>query len=234
MKNMFLKRNIHAFTLAEILIVIGIVGIVSALTIPTLIKNYQKRSTINRLKKAYSELQQVVKLAENDNGEISGWDFTGKIGDEFADRYLAPYIKSTKTIVPTLQDYNYKKVSGKVESGLVVTYNPVSCYQLFSGATTCFLRKTTNTIGNGFILDLNGYNSPPNQFGKDAFFLLISNVGLMFYQKNDNEPVTITRTVEELKGYSYYGYQCSKNSRGMWCGALIQRSGWTIPKDYPW
>ena len=37
------------FTLAEVLITLGIIGIVSALTIPTLINNYQKKSYSNTL-----------------------------------------------------------------------------------------------------------------------------------------------------------------------------------------
>ena len=39
-----------AFTLAEVLITLGIIGIVAAMTIPTLITNYQKNITITRLK----------------------------------------------------------------------------------------------------------------------------------------------------------------------------------------
>jgi prepilin-type N-terminal cleavage/methylation domain-containing protein len=236
MQNMFVNRKIHAFTLAEVLIVIGIIGIVAALTIPTLIKNYQKQLTAMKLKKSYSELKQIIKLSENDNGDISGWDFTSKVGDEFSDKYIAPYIKSTKTVVPTLQKYKYKQSSGKTESGLRISWNPVSCYQLLSGATICVLQTNTSKDDEEIILDLNGYKATPNQFGKDIFFIKIcSNLGIILHQRNDGEACTTTRTAEQLKnGPSAYSYQCNKTSRGMWCGALIQRSDWTIPKDYPW
>ena len=49
-----------AFTLAEVLITLGIIGIVAALTMPALIANYQKQVTLNGLKKAYSQLAQAV------------------------------------------------------------------------------------------------------------------------------------------------------------------------------
>ena len=38
------KRKKRAFTLAEVLITLGIIGVVAALTIPTLINNYQTKS----------------------------------------------------------------------------------------------------------------------------------------------------------------------------------------------
>lgn len=38
-------KNTKAFTLAEVLITLGIIGVVAALTIPGLITNFQKRET---------------------------------------------------------------------------------------------------------------------------------------------------------------------------------------------
>lgn len=42
-------KKVFAFTLAEVLITLGIIGIVAAMTIPTLINNYQKKITVTRL-----------------------------------------------------------------------------------------------------------------------------------------------------------------------------------------
>ena len=41
-----------AFTLSEVLITLGIIGIVAAMTLPALIGNYQKHVTVNKLKKS--------------------------------------------------------------------------------------------------------------------------------------------------------------------------------------
>lgn len=57
-----------AFTLAEVLITLGIIGIVSALTIPTLIKNYQEKVRDNQFKKIYSTLNQAILLSLTDLG----------------------------------------------------------------------------------------------------------------------------------------------------------------------
>lgn len=40
-----------AFTMPEVLITLGIIGIVAAITLPALIGKYQKIQTINQLKK---------------------------------------------------------------------------------------------------------------------------------------------------------------------------------------
>lgn len=41
---------LNGFTLAEILITLGIIGVVAALTMPALIANYQKQEILSRLK----------------------------------------------------------------------------------------------------------------------------------------------------------------------------------------
>lgn len=57
------------FTLAEVLITLGIIGVVAALTLPALIQNYQKKATATSVKKAYSELNQVIQMAKADYGD---------------------------------------------------------------------------------------------------------------------------------------------------------------------
>ena len=56
-----------AFTLAEVLITLGIIGVVAALTIPSLIAKYQDKVLINQTKKAFSVFQNGLALASQDN-----------------------------------------------------------------------------------------------------------------------------------------------------------------------
>lgn len=56
------------FTLAEVLITLGVIGVVSALTLPTLIKNYQKKTWVEGLKVGVSILEQGFKKAMADDG----------------------------------------------------------------------------------------------------------------------------------------------------------------------
>ncbi len=79
-----------AFTLAEVLITLGIIGIVAALTIPNMLSNFKKRETVSKVKAAYSIFSQAVKLSVEDNGETSGWDTSD--ASVVVEKYLLPYM----------------------------------------------------------------------------------------------------------------------------------------------
>ena len=80
------------FTLSEVLITLGIIGIVAAITIPTLITNYQKKTTATRVKKAYSELLQAIKLSENDNDSMESWTVGNDVSIENTEKYIEKYL----------------------------------------------------------------------------------------------------------------------------------------------
>ena len=67
-----MKNN--GFTLAEVLITLGIIGVVAALTMPALIGNYKRQQTIQQLKKVYSVLGQAYNRAVADYGDGTEWD----------------------------------------------------------------------------------------------------------------------------------------------------------------
>ena len=62
-----------AFTLAEVLITLGIIGVVAAMTLPTLINNYNKAVAVAKLQKAYSAMNQAFKMAEVKYVNINEW-----------------------------------------------------------------------------------------------------------------------------------------------------------------
>lgn len=84
-----------AFTLAEVLITLGIIGVVVALTMPTLIQNHKRQENITRIKKVYSILQQDVELAKVENGDIENWDWNLNLND-FVETYLLKDLKIIK------------------------------------------------------------------------------------------------------------------------------------------
>ena len=65
-----------AFTLAEVLITLGIIGVVAAMTMPTLLAKYQEKVTVTRLKKVYSILSQAYLRAQEEYGTVDNWGFT--------------------------------------------------------------------------------------------------------------------------------------------------------------
>ena len=56
-------KNKQAFTLAEMLITLGIIGVVAAMTIPALMAHFQQEQTVTRLKKALSVINQAYRLS---------------------------------------------------------------------------------------------------------------------------------------------------------------------------
>ena len=83
-----------AFTLAEVLITLGIIGIVAAMTIPGLISNYQKKQTVTKLQKAISILNQAYKLSFDDVGEPSAQEAFNMGAEQYFQTYWVPYIKT--------------------------------------------------------------------------------------------------------------------------------------------
>ena len=103
-----LEKN-SGFTLAEVLITLGIIGVVAALTIPTLMTAHKKHVTAAKLKRAVSSINQAIKLSESENGEVENWDRTLP-QNEFIDKYFRPYMKITQVCNP-VTDCGYKSTA---------------------------------------------------------------------------------------------------------------------------
>lgn len=94
--NRFLNSK-YAFTLAEVLITLVVVGIIAALTIPTTISTYRKSVVESRLKASFSNLSNAVNRSVVDNGSIVLWDYSDY--ENFTNKYILPYVKMQKVIV---------------------------------------------------------------------------------------------------------------------------------------
>lgn len=56
------------FTLAEVLITLGIIGIVAAMTMPALIAKYDEMVMVNKIKRTYSELANAIEMRKSELG----------------------------------------------------------------------------------------------------------------------------------------------------------------------
>ena len=61
-------KNLMAFSLAEVLITIGIIGVVAAMTMPSLIQKHQDKELVTRTQKAFSSFSNALLLMQNENG----------------------------------------------------------------------------------------------------------------------------------------------------------------------
>ena len=236
------KCNFRAFTLAEVLITLTVIGVVSALTVPTLAKNVEKQKTVVALKKAYAEFVQVVERAKVEHGDVEDWDFELNSID-FYDKYLNSYLvvqSLTRAQFNEQNNIKYKEVSGAEEVGLAIfRFGSGRFFTLPSGAH--IMQTETKFYGKNYgraslIIDINGL-AGPNMLGKDVFsFLLLQENGRVVpHYFDDQEEYKLMPDRTKLKdGPSSYRYQCNKQGRGLWCAALIISDGWKISKDYPW
>ena len=95
-----------AFTLAEVLITLGIIGIVAAMTMPSLVGKYRQKTVETRLEKFYSIANQAIKLSELKNGPKEYWSFCtgGAPADDsptidcetWYNTYLKDYLKTVR------------------------------------------------------------------------------------------------------------------------------------------
>ena len=233
-----------AFTLAEVLITLGIIGVVAAMTMPSLITNYQKKQTVTQLKKAYSELSQALKASEAEYGTMDSWDFSGynqqnsaERDEDFTKHYILPNIKTMKICSPSSNECwadnvlaLNKTIKAPPQNGRGNSFVTASGYSVY---------YWPDTKGVWFFIDINGLKKP-NIVGRDIFrFRLCIDDGnnaknyalnpygadRKLYYKNDL-----------INGNSNGGCNKDNSSRyaGDTCAALIMYNNWEITKDYPW
>lgn len=88
------KNESSAFTLAEVLITLAIIGIVAAITLPSLIQKHQEKELATRTKKLYSDIGNALILAQKDfdvvgdnsllfNTTDSSYEVAKKLGQYF-------------------------------------------------------------------------------------------------------------------------------------------------------
>lgn len=214
------------FTLAEVLITLGIIGVVAAMTMPTLIANYKKKVVVTRLQKFHSTINQALKLSEAVNGEFPNWDAVERLDGDSMFNWWNKYLNGY---------FNGKKVE-KTSDGLFVTVADGSGFGFYN---TCGTSSTCNHIVycvdykscKKYIENNNGkiYNYPLD--GKNTFLFAMGNKHIIPYSINDSGGSTEEEGDRNklLRG-GYYG--CA-NTYKAYCAALIQYDGWEIKDDYP-
>lgn len=168
-----------AFTLAEVLITLGIIGVVAAMTMPSLIQNYQEKATVTKLKKCYSLVSQAYVSILNDEG---GSD-TLQAGDdlEMMEKF-GKYLKYQKTCGRNkgcFPNVTYKNVTGNSYSKWEDDTTDRSRAILTDGTLIMFNKSAMwggnegNYLYAQIYVDINGFKGP-NQLGRDFFYFYIS------------------------------------------------------------
>lgn len=177
----------YGFTLAEVLITLGIIGIVAAMTLPTLINKTQNQELITSFKKVYSELSQVYMKIKADNGGT--FDGICKSADDYYTLF-AKYMKKVQicekgTVYGKCWAKNWyasngiKISSSESESSSLILPSGTSMLFYFMSESCDSANELKEPIGCGRIrVDLNGIKRP-NIVGKDIFDFYITKDALI-------------------------------------------------------
>lgn len=202
----------RGFTLAEILITLGIVGVIAALTMPMLVGQSKNQanatklsSTVSNIENAFSSV--VAKEAEED---LYGTELWGKVGTpaDFVDE-LEKYLQCTyvEDIYGDRKIRQLNKEEGETPAG--------DAYRLKSGAVM-FISDATNSEDAEFIatviIDVNGAEVP-NTYGRDIFFYKLGAKGFLY-------PYGGEKVGED--------YTCTLDSDGMGCAGKLLAEGYKM------
>ena len=209
----------HAFTLSEILITLGIIGVVAAMTIPTVVNKYQERVIVSKVKKVYSVINQAFLLSVKDNGYANEWNVENTTGTSSVNQlvsYLKPYMKvlrdcgtSSGCLGYTEDVYHLKGARHKgynydtkdnyykmiLNDGSYIWFSLVGNYCQFSAG------GQSNVCGQIYT-DING-GKKPNTIGKDIFLFYIT-------------PYAIKPRIDNT---------CKTNDTGWGCSGYILQNG---------
>ncbi len=225
-----------AFTMAEVLITLGIIGIVAAMTLPVVIGNSKKVETSSRLKKFNSIMRQAIMMSELNNGEMTEWvrdgweqrdeegnidyDANGQITKKFFTSYLAPYFKYTNII-----DGKNAEVD---EDGNIISDPTKTSVYLVDGSKITF--HNGNCLDIKF--DING-DTKPNISGRDEYtFLICTDSSQRLRFCGDENKAFCTYGGETITTRDMAWQKCKDAPH--YCSRLLEMDNWEFKDDYPY
>ena len=231
-----------AFTLAEVLVTLGIIGVVSAMTVPTLMQNYQRQSYVTQLHKTYNEFTQAFLQYKNDRNAL--WlTEAGHTRHQDMMPFMKQYFKVVQecgtTSTPCFAS-SYKNQNGGTY--VVDTLNRGGTYYgvLASGVSFGIKSDGIDTGTNytddflyRIAIDVNGQKGP-NIYGRDLFILYIFSDGVVdAYRVNpdcrENNNCTLGANPSEHREKLYES--CASSTGNTWydgCFAKILNDNWQM------
>lgn len=239
-------KKIFAFTLAEVLITIGVIGVVAAITIPSLITKSHRIIVENRLKDSYSILSNAVKMAEEEWGvgfeptdDLTSTGWSPRSSKFVFDKYFRPFMKinyeySQDDCVELSKAYGQNP-----NSGMYIDYNG-ACYSLPNGTSIIFWAGRKD-IDSPYLMTVQFRINPAKKKQIDGidvfgFQIVNSNNGLVVtsgleqigFEISDEK--LIEACGSDSDRFPVNGYWWGRNA---FCLELIKRNGWKIPANYP-
>ena len=231
------------FTLAEVLITLGIIGVVAAMTMPVLINNVRNKQLETAFKGAYSILSQAVQQAANDEGgnlkktyivqsDSGDWYPSQKLFYE--NFYSKLKIAGTCTYTGNIRNYSKTTDNAYIDRGVAKPDKALSngiCFNVF-----------LNGYQINLSIDVNGTKGP-NILGYDIFFFDIDEKDRLHPKQaigyySEEELEQLFPDASDGSVAVQYGDPCSINStqrgNGLGCAyyALIDKNPDDETKGY--
>ena len=197
-----------AFTLAETLITLAVIGVVAALTIPNLTRKYQAAVLQSQFKKSYSTLQQAVAQAVKENPDL--YDEIRQTGnnlvgiDYFKDK-LKPYLKVAvdcrSDSCPALNFSSYRNYQNTMSGWGNWGWTG---YFVLEDGSAIFFECSGGCAAIPIFVDINGTKKPPNRMGHDLFAFQIDS-------KNKLVPATLFGSACSASDV-FAGFDCTKQA----------------------
>lgn len=152
-----MKKNqlLKAFSLPEILLALTIIGVITAITIPSLKVHSDEMAVVSQVKKAYSDMAAATAAVETKYGDLQFWSWSDKtaIMNTYASQMM--FNESAGTSRTTQNGFTWSISNGKDDIG--VEY----------------------AVGGVAIVDINNSMNPPNKAGVDLFAFRINRDGVV-------------------------------------------------------
>ena len=235
------------FTLAEVLITLGIIGVVAALTTPALVSEYNKSKVGPILKRFINTMENANQQLLYDNEGVSISSFNGN-DDSSMTKYcdeLAKYIKGSND---TEHSYYSNDIKHYNYDGTVRTNNsPVLGVNTFLFADGSAMELGTYDPGahngNGsykgaiaeLVFDINGFETKPNRLGRDQFCFTLDDGGAIIPWGGKTEYMAYNGADRTISKYKWKDgdNKCSENTvnTGENCaGSIFDNNGKVIYK----
>ncbi len=220
------KGLFQGFTLAEVLVTLGIIGVVSAMTVPSLMQNYQRQSYVTQLHKVYNELSQAAVQYQTERNAINLKE-AGLTSQTAAESFIEEHFKVVQKCgsdrTPCFPETGvYKKLSGAT---VTAWYTPRTNYVIASGASIGISYRANGDVLCEFYVDVNGKKGP-NIVGRDLFPIFLYNNGLI--DDNDFSSDNTAPMTEEERNTNYA--VCTNNLGSQWhgCFGKILNDNWQM------
>ncbi len=212
------------FTLAEVLITLGVIGIVAAMTIPGLITTYKAHQLRAQFLKSYSVVQQVFKHMEADDVSLNPQDYKSQDGYLFYQtfkNYLTGVLdcgnyynwKSTSASCYDFRNssagYGYKTYNGKTQ----VSSSWFDAGQLLLQDGTLLLFENQSNANIWVHVDINGFNKKPNRWGYDLFTFHFTDGVLRTMGDKNTSYTNMTIYCDTKSSNSFNGIACAQKAK---------------------